>query len=214
MSSLAINLNTTGTSHYKKNNNKSSIRALNENINSENNKTKKLEQNSKISSLDDLGVQIQIDFEFEYEEIRSSFVGSTKNKSSKVITFEEKAAQDEQSKLYEAAFAKAVSGEELSDEEMALVAKVSPVMYKIISEAKVLREVYAEQLKNCRSKEEVSNLKTAYDLASMKNIKQAKADGDYPEYVRQVTFKNTIQNEHDKFLESMKYKFLPNEFKK
>ncbi len=131
-----------------------------------------------------------------------------------VMTEEERIEYEEEMKEYEKAYEKAISGVELTDEEMRLIAKHNPILYKILLEAKILREVYEEQLKNCKSKEEVANLKLAYDIACSANIKEAKASGDAVEYTRQVVFKNTIDDEHKQFLETAEYKRLPDKVKK
>ncbi len=131
-----------------------------------------------------------------------------------VMTEEERIEHEEEMKAFKEAYDKARAGLELTDEEMRLIAKHSPIMYKILLEAKILREVYEEQLKNCKSKEEVANLKLAYDLTCTKNIKEAKASGDEVEYTRQVVFKNTIDDEHEQFLKTNDYMKLPDKVKK
>ncbi len=131
-----------------------------------------------------------------------------------VMTEEERVEHEEEMKAFKEAYDKARAGLELTDEEMRLIAKHSPVMYKILLEAKILREVYEEQLKNCRSKEEVANLKLAYDITCTQNIKEAKVAGDEEEYLRQVVFKNTIDDEHEQFLKSNEYLRLPDKVKK
>lgn len=131
-----------------------------------------------------------------------------------IMTEEERLDYEEEMKLYKEAYKKAISGAELTDEEMRLIFKHNPTLYKILLEAKILREAYKEQLKNCKSKEEVANLKLAYDIAITSNIKEAKASGDEEEEMRQVVFKNTIDDEHKQFLESAEYKKLPDKVKK
>ncbi len=131
-----------------------------------------------------------------------------------VMTEEERLELEAELEEFKLAYKKALSGVELTVEEMKLMAKFSPVMYRILIEAKIVREAYEQQLKNCKSKEEVANLKLAYDLACAKNIKLAKAAGDEIEYTRQVIFKNTIDDEHEKFVETKEYMRLPNKVKK
>ncbi len=131
-----------------------------------------------------------------------------------VMTEEERLEYEEEMKAYKEAYEKAIAGIALTDEEMRLIAKHNPILYRILLQAEILREVYKEQLKNCKSKEEVANLKLAYDLASAANIKEAKAEGDEEEYMRQVVFRNTINDEHKQFLETAEYKRLPDKVKK
>ncbi len=131
-----------------------------------------------------------------------------------VMTEEERIEYEEEMKEYQDVYKKAISGAELTDEEMRLVFKHNPTLYKILLEAKILREAYKEQLKNCKSKEEVANLKLAYDLAITSNIKEAKASGDAEEELRQTIFKNTIGDEHREFLKTSEYKRLSDKVKK
>ncbi len=131
-----------------------------------------------------------------------------------IMTEEERLEFEEEMKEYTVAYKKAISGAELTDEEMRLIFKHNPTLYRILMEAKILREAYKTQLENCKSKEEVANLKLAYDLSITANIKEAKASGDEEEEMRQLVFKNTIDDEHKQFLETTEYQRLPNKVKK
>ncbi len=101
------------------------------------------------------------------------------------------------------------SGVELTDKELNLLRTRSPILYKIAMESKIIRKAFEEQLKNCRSKEEADDLKLGLDLGYAKKIKQAHDAGNYEQEFRQTTFKNTIDDEYEKFRKTDKYKMLP-----
>lgn len=103
------------------------------------------------------------------------------------------------------------NGIELNESELDFLEKHSPSTYQMAKEAIKVRETFLKKMKLCRSKEEVNALKLSSDLDCMKRLKAAEAEGNDSEALKEVTFKNTTQNEYNRFVGTEEYKELPKE---
>ncbi len=101
------------------------------------------------------------------------------------------------------------SGEELSDKDLKFLKENAPGVYQLAMDAKEVRKRFAKELANCRSKEEVEKLKMSRDLNYLNKMKMAERTGNDSEALKQITFKNTCQNEYDKFIKTDEYEELP-----
>lgn len=101
------------------------------------------------------------------------------------------------------------SGVELSQSELDYLEKHSKGTYQMAKEAQKVREVFLKKMRKCRTKAEVDALKLSNDLDCMDKMEAAKAAGNLGEVFKQITFKNTTQNEYNKFTSSDEYKSLP-----
>ncbi len=132
---------------------------------------------------------------------------------SKVETSEVISAQEEDQNNIRIAYLsnKLQGGQELSKEELAFLEKYAPGVKSSAMEANKERESYRESLERCRSKDEVNKLKLGKELDYYAKIKKAKREGKEEDVNKLIMFVNTIQNEHNKFVQTKEFTKLPDD---
>ena len=115
--------------------------------------------------------------------------------------------------------AKLEAGAELTAEEIEYLKKNNPEALKEYKEIRRERENYKKQLKNCRSKEEVDKLKMTKMGQYMAEAKKITNDPHIPKGQKYKLMKkmlkkiSAVEEEHEKFLQSLRYAELPEEEK-
>lgn len=115
--------------------------------------------------------------------------------------------------------AKLQAGEKLTPEEMDYLKKNNPQALREYEEAQKEREGYKRQLKNCKSKEEVEELKTAKMGQFMAAAKSVANNPYIPKGKKCQLMKKILmevfgtEKEHQEFLESSQYISLPDDEK-
>lgn len=126
---------------------------------------------------------------------------------------------DSTAQMGEAIYTKLQAGQALTDEEMAWLRTNNPEMYQKALLIKLEREMYKKELENCLSKEDVAKVQQrkmqtfcsqASDILGSSMSKEQKLEAmDFLEMRRKA-----VENEHQTFIESNRYKQLPQKRKK
>lgn len=109
------------------------------------------------------------------------------------------------------------SGGELTDEELEYLKTKNPELYNKAIEIKRERAAYKKQLENCKTKEDVEELRANKLQRFTSEIKSIKSnpnigEGKKLELIEQIGRRFMgIMNEHNKFVGTTKYKELPSE---
>ncbi|MCM1113233.1 MAG: hypothetical protein NC399_08280 [Muribaculum sp.] len=111
--------------------------------------------------------------------------------------------------------AKLKAGQKLTPEEIAYLKKNNPQALKEYEEIQEQRKAYKEALKNCRSKEEVEQLKVTKLGQFMAQAKEISNNPNIPKgqkkamLERLMRFLSGIQKEHQAFEKTAQYRMLP-----
>lgn len=111
--------------------------------------------------------------------------------------------------------AKLKAGQKLTPEEIAYLKKNNPQALKEYEEIQEQRKAYKEALKNCRSKEEVEQLKVTKLGQFMAQAKEISNNPNIPKgqkkamLERLMRFLSGIQQEHQAFEKTAQYRMLP-----
>lgn len=106
-------------------------------------------------------------------------------------------------------------GQELSAGEMEILREKAPELYKMACEAKQMAKNLEEQLKNCKSKEEVDRLKmnTLQGVAYRCGAKSASSEIPEDQQTRATILFGTVNRVFSEFCETEDYAKLPKENK-
>lgn len=109
---------------------------------------------------------------------------------------------------------KLMAGKPLSDEDLAWLKENDPIQYQKALLIKAEREAYKKELERCRSKEEVQKLKQRkmeQFVAEANSIQSSSMSQD--DKIKAMQFlemrRAAIENEHKTFVETERYKLLP-----
>lgn len=126
---------------------------------------------------------------------------------------------DANAKMSEAVHTKLLTGKPLSDEELSWLKENNPVEYQKALIIKAEREMYKKELENCRSKEDVDKVKQRkleQFCAEANKIQGSSMSRD--DKIKAMKFlemrRMAIEDEHKTFLDTAKYKNLPQKRKK
>lgn len=109
------------------------------------------------------------------------------------------------------------AGKRLTSEEMAYLEEHDPETYKKAKSIEMEREAYEQELKRCKTKEEVQRLKMSHAAASLGSVNEIKNNPKIPsgkklELIVQEHRKFcSIEEETQKFVDSGRYAKLPTE---
>lgn len=114
-------------------------------------------------------------------------------------------------------YIKMKSGAELTSEEIDYLKKNNPNALREYEEIKREKEAYKKQLKNCRTKEDVEELKVQKMNSYISAAKRISSNPHIPEHKKSELIDNlmakvlNIQDAHLEFTKSPKYKSLPDD---
>ena len=131
-----------------------------------------------------------------------------------------KANQDGTTKMTAQIELKLNSGQKLTAEEMAYLRDHDPQTYQRVKSTEMEQKNYEQELKRCKTKEEVQRVRMAHAATSLSNVNEIKNNPNIPESKKL----ELVWNEHRKnmalqqstqdFIESGKYAKLPTEAEK
>lgn len=134
----------------------------------------------------------------------------------KDLQFWQQQADDiRENKKYETIDAKLKSGEPLTKDEIDYLKKNNPQALKEYEEIKQEKESYKKQLKNCKTKDDVEELKMTKLSGFMAQAKEISTNPYIPKAQKRALLEkllkktNTVQEEHLKFIQSLQYQELP-----
>lgn len=120
-----------------------------------------------------------------------------------------------ENKKYGTIDAKLKSGEPLTKDEIDYLKKNNPQALKEYEEIKQEKESYKKQLKNCKTKDDVEELKMTKLSGFMAQAKEISTNPYIPKAQKRALLEkllkktNTVQEEHLKFIQSLQYQELP-----
>lgn len=112
---------------------------------------------------------------------------------------------------------KMTSGKRLTAAEMEYLKEHDPQTYQKAKAIEMEREAYEQELKNCKTKEEVERVKAAHAAAALDRVNEVKNNPNIPggkklELIKQELFKSSVREDTmQNFVKSGEYKKLPTE---
>lgn len=129
--------------------------------------------------------------------------------------WQQQADEIRENKKYGTIDAKLKSGEPLTKDEIDYLRKNNPQALKEYEEIKQEKESYKKQLKSCKTKEDVEELKMTKLSGFMAQAKKISTNPYIPKAQKLALLgkllkkTNTVQEEHIKFTQSLQYQELP-----
>ena len=131
-----------------------------------------------------------------------------------------KANQDGTTKMTAQIELKLNSGQKLTAEEMAYLRDHDPQTYQRVKSTEMEQKNYEQELKRCKTKEEVQRVRMAHAATSLSNVNEIKNNPNIPENKKLELVWNehrknmALQQSTQEFIESGKYAKLPTEAEK
>lgn len=134
-----------------------------------------------------------------------------------IKNFQEQAEQEQENRATAALYSKLKSGGKLSPEEIAYLEKKDPEALRKYREALAEKAAYKEELRNCKTKEDVDKVKLnklgmfaaeAKNVANSPYIPEAKKVQMMGELLNRISL---VQEAHVEFVSSAEYQNLPTE---
>ncbi len=97
------------------------------------------------------------------------------------------------------------SGIDLSEKEMEFLKENSPGAYKRAVQIKKERAEFEEQMKRCKTKEQVEALMSKKDSTFMTNLEDAIDANNRSEAIKLTTIHNNLKDEHKQFTQTNEY---------
>lgn len=176
-----------------------------------------------IQSLNAYTRNMEMQMKWQQKKTNSDFTadGSTKLDAVSRQAEEIRQAQaDGSAKLAAQIRTKLANGKKLTAEEMEYLQKNDPQMYQKVKSIEAEQKNYENELKRCKTKEEVQRVRTNHAAASLSTVNNIKNNPNIPEgkkleLIWQEHMKNQALEEVTKeFVESGKYAKLPTEAEK
>jgi len=131
-----------------------------------------------------------------------------------------KANQDGTTKMTAQIELKLNSGQKLTAEEMAYLRDHDPQTYQRVKSTEMEQKNYEQELKRCKTKEEVQRVRMAHAATSLNTVNEIKNNPNIPENKKLELVWNehrknmALQQSTQEFIESGKYAKLPTEAEK